>query len=31
LTHMDGKLVPGKSEIALTDDGAEHKILVVMG
>jgi len=31
LMHIDGKLVPGKTDIALTDDGAEHKILVVMG
>ena len=31
LMNIDGKLVVGLTDIALTDDGAEHKILVVMG
>jgi hypothetical protein len=31
LMNIDGKLVPGRIDIAVTDDGAVHEILVVMG
>ena len=31
LTELDGKLMPGASEIALVDDGKTHQILVVLG
>lgn len=31
LMHIDGRLVAGCTDISLSDDGAEHKILVVMG
>jgi cyclic beta-1,2-glucan synthetase len=31
LMNIDGRLVAGNTDIALSDDGAEHKILVVMG
>ncbi len=31
LMNIDGKLVAGRTDVALSDDGAEHKILVVMG
>jgi hypothetical protein len=31
LMKIDGRLVSGRADIALLDDGAEHDILVVMG
>jgi cyclic beta-1,2-glucan synthetase len=31
LMHVDGTLVPGKTEVALSNDGIEHKVLVVLG
>ncbi len=31
LMHIDGRLVAGRTNIPLSDDGGEHKILVVMG
>jgi cyclic beta-1,2-glucan synthetase len=31
LMNIDGKLIAGRTDIALSDDGAEHKILVVLG
>ena len=31
LMKIDGKIVAGRTDIALADDGAEHQVLVVMG
>ncbi len=31
LMNIDGKLIAGRTDIPLSDDGAEHKILVVLG
>jgi hypothetical protein len=31
LTKIDGKLLEGSSNIPLTDDGAEHNVLIVLG
>ena len=31
LTEVDGKLMPGSTNISLVDDGASHVIRVVMG
>jgi hypothetical protein len=31
LTKIDGKLLEGSANIPLTDDGAEHNVLIVLG
>jgi hypothetical protein len=31
LTSVDGKLMAGRADIALADDGREHQVLVVLG
>jgi cyclic beta-1,2-glucan synthetase len=31
LTSVDGKLMAGRADIALSDDGQEHQVLVVLG
>ena len=31
LMHIDGRLIAGRVDVSLSDDGGEHKILVVMG